>query len=148
MAKKAKQIEMTVSDREVKTFVADVLDHLAEIESARGTFMNFARRKREGMSSIYEMMAAKGVPQKVSRAEIKIIVLIQRIQKLVAELETDQRKMLEKLAKAQGDRRQLSLWANLPTATKPKKPKAGKAEAAPDNVVPLSSAQPESPTAA
>ena len=84
--------------------------------------------------TIYEGMAARGVPQKVSKTEIKIVRAMAKIKGWIEDLAAEDRKMVMKLAKAQNDKRQLMLFDELPTAAKPKKPKA---EKKPENVVQL-----------
>jgi hypothetical protein len=121
MAKAAKQVEGEISERVTKSFVKGVLDHYENIESARGKFMNSARKERDAMTALYEGMAARGVSQKASKTEIKIIRAIERIKGWVAELEAEDRKMVQKLAKAQGDKKQLSLLLEVPMP-KPEKP--------------------------
>lgn len=121
MAKAAKSGDGEVSERAVKTYVKGVLDHYENIESARGKFMNSARKERDAMTAIYEGMAARGVSQKAAKTEIKIIRTIERVKGWVAELEAEDRKMVQRLAKAQGDKRQLSLLLEVPMP-KPEKP--------------------------
>jgi hypothetical protein len=133
MAKPAKSVEAEVSDKDAKKFVAQILAHFDNIESARGTYMNRARRERDGMTAIYESMAARGVPQKSAKTNIKIIRLLQKAKALMAELEADEAKMAKKLAKAQGDKQQLLLWNDLPSQDKPKKEKRQPKEAAPES---------------
>jgi len=138
MAKQAKQASVEFTDRDVNKFVADILERYANIESARGSFMRQARSERDGMTSIYESMGARGLAQKVAKTEIAIIRLIERIKKLTADLDIDQRKMLERVARAQGDRKQLSLLLEVPKPVREKAEKKPKAEKAPKlNVVPM-----------
>ena len=149
MAKSAKQqASVEFTDRDVRKAVSDVMDRYARIESARGSFMLAARREREGMQAVFESLAAKGVPQRVSKVEIQIIRLIERIKKLIADLEAEDRKMVEKLARAQDDRRQLSLFSDVPKPPKPpKEAKAKKAKPA-LNVVPIKEESADAPSAA
>ena len=128
MAKPAKQVDVQVSDKDAKKFVSDILAHFENIESARGAYMNRARRERDGMAVIYETMAAKGVPQKSAKTNIRIIRLLQKAKSLIAELEADEAKMAQRLAKAQGDRQQLALWNDLPKQAAPAKAKRTKKE--------------------
>lgn len=142
MAKQARQAAVEFTDRDVNKFVADILERYVNIESARGKFMLAARREREGMQATYEGMAARGLAQKIAKIEIEIIRLVERIKGKVADLDHEQRKMLEKLARAQGDKRQLSLLLEVPQPPKPPKaekpPKAPKPPKKPKlNVVPI-----------
>jgi hypothetical protein len=119
MAKAAKSpAESEVPDRVINKAVKDILDRYSNIESARGRYMNAARAERDAMATVYENLAARGVTQKAAKCEIKIIQLIEKIHGLVAELESEDRKMVEKMAKAQDDKKQLSLMLDVP---KPKK---------------------------
>ena len=133
MAKPAKSVEVEITERTANQLVKGILERFDNIESARGKFMNAARREREGMTAIYEQMAARGISQKVAKTEIKIVRLLERIKSLMAELAADERKMVQRIAKVRGDKQQLSLFADLPKPPKPKK--AEKATA--DNVVPI-----------
>jgi len=129
MAKAAKAQEIEINEKMATKFVADIQERFERIESARGTYMNAARREREAMNTIYEGMAARGVPQKVAKIEIKIIQAMERIKGWMQDLEAEDRKMVQKLAKALGDKKQLMLFGELPPAPKPEKP-ARKAKAA------------------
>jgi len=117
MAKAAKQRD-EVSERDVTRFVSGILARYENIESARGKFMLTARREREAMTAIYETMAQKGVSQKASKTEIKIVRALERIKTWMADLELEDRKMVQRLAKMQADKKQLSLFAELPKPTK------------------------------
>jgi hypothetical protein len=121
MAKQAKQVDVELSERVAKSFVKGILDHYENIESARGKFMNSARKERDGMTVLYEGMAARGVSQKATKTEVKIIRAIERIKGWVADLEAEDRKAVQKLAKAQGDKKQLALLLDVPMP-KPEKP--------------------------
>ena len=121
MAKAAKTVDVEISDRMASKFVKDILEHYENIESARGTFMNRARRERDAMTVIYEGMAARGVSQKASKVNIKIVRALEKIKGWMADLEAEDRKMTMKLAKAQGDKKQLMLFAELPAIKEPTK---------------------------
>ena len=131
MAKAAKTVEIEITDRVANKFVRDIIERYENIESARGTFMNKARREREAMTSIYEGMAAKGVSQKSAKTNIKIVRALEQIKGWMADLEAEDRKMAQKLAKAQGDKRQLMLFGELPAMPKPTKAEKAEAEAKP-----------------
>lgn len=134
MAKQAKAPSAEISDKDARKFLADIFEHLANIESARGTYMNRARREREGMVSLYEGLTAHGVSQKVSKLTVKIAMSLEKIKGWQAEIEDEEKKIAIKMAKAIGDKRQLMLWSDLQPQPKPRKPKAPKSS----NVVPLS----------
>jgi len=122
MAKPAKSqsTETEVSDRVINKAVKDILDRYSNIETARGRYMNAARAERDAMATVYENLAARGVTQKAAKTEIKIIQLIGKVTGLLAELEEEDRKMVERLAKAQDDKKQLELLFDTP-APKPKR---------------------------
>jgi len=129
MAKAAKDREVEVTDRVASKFLKDILQRFDNIESARGRYMNAARRERDAMVVIYEKMAAAGVSQKAAKANVKIVRALQRIQGWMADLEADDRNMARKLARAQNDKKQLLLFGDLPKAKKPERePEAPKLE--------------------
>ena len=123
MAKAAKSqpAEVEIPDRVITKAVKDILDRFANIETARGRYMNAARAERDAMATVYENLAARGIPQKAAKTEIKIVRALEQIKGWVADLENEDRKMVEKLAKAQGDKRQLLLFGELPPIPKPTK---------------------------
>jgi len=141
MAKQAREsvAAIDVTEKRAKKFRADIFERLGNIESARGSYMNKARREREAMTAIYEGITAFGISQKAAKTEIKIIQLMERIRGLVAELEADQRKQVEKLAKALDDKKQLSLMLDVP---KPKPEKVERVKAEPPPKSDLESTQP------
>jgi hypothetical protein len=120
MAKAAKHREIEISERDAARLKSKILDCYEAIESARGKFMNLARRERERMTTTYESMAALGVSQKAAKTNIKIIRAMAKIKGWIADLEAEESKMAQKLARAQGDKQQLMLWGDLPKAKKAK----------------------------
>ena len=122
MAKAAKSVEVEITERMANKFVKDILERYDTIDDARDKMKRVTERERDGMNTIYEGMAARGVSQKAAKTEIKIVRALEQIKGWVADLEIEDRKMVERLAKAQGDKRQLLLFAELPAM--PKKPKA------------------------
>ena len=134
MAKSAKATpDIEITERMEAKFVKDVLEQHELIESARGSYMNKARRHRETIVTVLEGLAARGVPQSVSKLHIKVIQTQEKLKGLLAELDSEERKMAMKLAKCRG-KEQLALFADLPPAEKPevveataaaKEPKAG-----------------------
>jgi hypothetical protein len=121
MAKPAKQVEVEVASKAAKKFVGEIMGCFERIDSERGKFMRAAKSERDRMTAIYEGMAALGVPQKSAKTHIKIARSLQKIQGWISELEVDEAKMGRKLAEAQGDRQQLSLWDSLPSDKPAKK---------------------------
>jgi hypothetical protein len=144
VAKAAKTVEVEITEKMVKKFVGDIMERFERIESARGTYMNAARREREAMVTLYEGMAARGVSQKSAKTEIKIVRALEKIKSWVADLEAEDRKMVQRLAKAQGDKKQLLLFGELPVATKGKAEEESESESEdkPDNVVRLGETAP------
>ena len=132
MAKQAKSPDIEISGKVARSFVKGIFEHLDNIESAKGSYMNAARQERDQMVAIYEAMASNGVSQKISKLTIKIAVASEKIKGWQAELDEEERKIAVMLAKAVGDKRQLSFWDEEPK--KQRKPKAAK----PSNVVPIS----------
>jgi hypothetical protein len=128
MAKPAQSVapDVEITERRAKKFLADIMERHENIESARGTYMNKARREREAMTTIYEGLAALGVSQKASKLNVKIAMSLEKIKGWLSDLEAEDRKMAQRLAKAQGDKKQLMLFAELPPL--PKETKAEKAE--------------------
>ena len=123
MAKAAKTIEPEITEKAATKFVADIFERREVVEEARNKARAIAHRERDAMNTLYEGMAARfGIPQKSSRLHIKIAVALQKIEGWVAELELNERKAADRLAKAAGDKRQLSLMLEVP------KPKPEKAE--------------------
>jgi hypothetical protein len=118
MAKAAKEAGREPSERDGNKAIEGVLVHFGNIETARGKFMNAARREREGMATIYENLAAKGVPQDVAKLEVQIARMLLKLKGKVAELDSAKRKQLQKLARGY-DKTQMSLFADLPPAKEP-----------------------------
>ena len=118
MAKQAKQKEVNLTKRTATKFLRDILSKYETIEEARGRFMNIARREREGMSSVYEAMAARGISQKSAKTNIKIHRAMERIRGWLADLELEDRRMAQRLAKMQADKQQLSFFSDLKPPTK------------------------------
>jgi len=122
MAKAANTREIEISERAERTFVKDILQRFENIESARGSFMNKARREREAMAEIYEGLAARGFSQKIAKLHIETIRLEEKLKGKYAEMDSEERKIALKLAKARGDKKQLLMFGELPPAAKPPKP--------------------------
>jgi len=132
MAKSAKTVEVEITKRDAEAFVSGILTHFESIASARGTYMQAARSEREGMAAIYEGMAAKGIPQKVAKLEIRIVQTIEKLKGLYSELEAEDQKLIDKLARAQGDAEQMSLFGIDALPKKPKKAKVTKLSVVPN----------------
>jgi hypothetical protein len=121
MAKSAKSVEVEITERMANKFVKDILERYDTIDDARDKLKRVTERERDGMNTVYEGMAARGVSQKAAKTEIKIVRALEQIKGWVSDLEIEDRKMVERLAKAQGDKRQLLLFAELPAMPKPTK---------------------------
>jgi len=128
MAKQAKAPAIEISDKDARKFLADIFEHLENIESAKGSYMNAARNEREGMTALHESLAAKGFSQKISKLIVKIAVADSKIRGWQSELEDEEKKIAIKLAKAVGGR-QLSFWDT--STTKPTKARKSKKTPAP-----------------
>jgi hypothetical protein len=126
MAKPAKYVEPEITGKIASKFLSEIMGHYAGIEQARGVFMNRAQREREGMVAIYEGLAARGISQKAAKTNVKIFRALEKIKAWIADLEADDRKMAQQLAKMQGDKRQLQFWDELPTQKKAKRAKTKK----------------------
>jgi hypothetical protein len=133
MAKSAKTVEVEITKRDAEAFVSGILAHFENIDSAKGTYMQAARSEREGMQAIYEGMAAKGIPQKVAKIEIQIVRTLERLKGLYSDLEAEDQKLLDKLARAQADAEQMSLFG---IDALPKKKREPKVKAPKLSVVP------------
>lgn len=125
MAKSAKAVEVEINDKVATKFVSDIFERLDVVDEARNAHRVIVHREREAMNGIYESLAARGVPQKSSRIHIKIALALKKIEGWIADLELNERKLAEKLARAAGDKRQLSLMLDVP---KPKPEPKAKAE--------------------
>jgi len=126
MAKAAKQQDVEVTSKLVNGIIKDVLEGFEKIESSRGKHMNNARTQRELIAAVYERAAAHGIPQKVMKIQIKIEQLQAKLTGLITELEAENRKMLQKVVKAHGDKAQMALFNDLPPLPKETKAKKEK----------------------
>lgn len=121
-AKVAKNAGVEVSPRVVNRIIGDILSHYADLESERGKFMNRARRIREGIQSVIDGATARGIAPKITKLVIRIEQTQQKLQSLMAELDSEERKDLRKIVVAHGNKAQLSLFNDLPPAPKPEQP--------------------------
>ena len=119
MAKSAKARVAEVTPKVLKNIRA-IHECYEEIDSARGKFLNASRSKRERMTSLYEAMAMEGIPQKSAKLIVKIDRALRRIEGWQADLEAEDRKIAQKIAKARGDKKQLAFWTDMPKAKKDK----------------------------
>lgn len=119
MAKPAKSADGEISEARANKFRADVLERFERIESAKGTYMNRARQEREAIQTMVEGLAAFGISNKAAKLNILIARTHERLIGLIADLEVEQRKQVQKLAKAQGDKRQMALFTDLPKQERP-----------------------------
>ena len=117
MAKAAKHREPELGERAIRA-LRTVHVCYENIESARGRYMNAARKEREHMQEQYEALAAYGVSQKSAKINVKIDRALARIKGWITDLEIEDRKMAQRIAKAQENKAQLSFWADLPKPTK------------------------------
>lgn len=131
MAKAAKTVDPEITEKVATKFVGNIFERLDVVDEARNKLRVVVHRERDAMNALYEGLAALGVPQKSSRMHIKIALLLRKAEGLIADLETHERKMAEKLARAAGDKRQLSLMLVVPKPEKTKaEPKAKRAKRA------------------
>ena len=116
MAKAAKSKDVEISERVVNRIIRDILEKYSELETARGSFMNRARRIREGIQGVIDEAAARGIPPKLTKLTIKIEQAQAKLQAMMAELDAEERKLLRKIVVAHGDKAQLQLFNDLPPA--------------------------------
>jgi hypothetical protein len=116
MAKAAKTGNIEVTPRLVNGVIRDVLDKFDVIESARGTYMNAARRQRDAIGTIYERAAQQGIPQKVMKLTIRIEQTQSKLAGLITDLEEENRAMLEKVVRAHAVPTQMALFPDMPAA--------------------------------
>jgi hypothetical protein len=135
MAKQARSVESTLTDRQAQTFLKSVLDRYENIEAARARFKAAADRERGHMTALYEGMAAKGISQKASKTNVKIVRAMEKIKGWLAELAAEDRRMAQRLAKGQQDKHQLMLFGELPKQPKPARETEPKKTRRKDNVV-------------
>ena len=98
-----------------------------EIESARGTYMNRARRLRERISAQVQTLVDRGANPKVVRLQVKIEQKLADVTKLMADLEAEERREAERFARARALPAQLALFAPTPA---PRRTRAAAAPAA------------------
>src|SRR5262245_22198616 len=118
MAKPAKQQDADISEKLVVKLDKDILALFESIESHKGRYMNAAKREREKMQAVYEGLAARGIPQKAAKTHIQIVRLLLKAQGLMTDLDAENRKLVERMAKASKDKKQLSLFGDLPKQAK------------------------------
>lgn len=121
MAKSAKATDVEITPRIVNKIIGDILEKYADLESTRGAFMNKARRIRDGIQTVIEGAAARGIPPKITKLTIKIEQTQAKLQSLMAELDGEERKLLKRIVVAHGNKKQLALFADLPEAVRPPK---------------------------
>jgi hypothetical protein len=135
MAKQARSVETTLTDRQAQTFLKAVLDRYANVEVARARFKAAADRERGAMTALYEGMAARGISQKASKTNVKIARAMEKIRGWLADLAAEDRRMAQRLAKGQQDKQQLMLFGELPKQPKPAREAELKKTRRKDNVV-------------
>lgn len=118
MAKQAKEgAEIVISKSLIDKFDSGIDEALANIESARGKFMNAARRQREQMTALHEDLATRGVPQKLSKLRVQARTLEAKLKGKLAELDAEELRLLKKIAKTAGNKMQLSMFDDLPNGS-------------------------------
>ncbi len=141
MAKKANEAQADFTPAQVNATLKKVFGHLDELESARGAFMNKARRFREQIAAAIEGATQHGIPTKLMRLQVKIEQTERKLKGYIDELEIEERKLLKRIVKAHGVPSQLSLFGPEAKESKPKKAKRA------ENVVDLKAAEPISAAA-
>jgi hypothetical protein len=122
MAKAAKEIAAAeLNERRAKKFTADILEHDQNIAAAKSKYDNARRKEQEAQVALYEGLTPFGISQKASKIYIKVKRAELKISGWLADLDAEQRKQHQKLAKAQGDKRQLSFLSELEPIAKPTK---------------------------
>jgi hypothetical protein len=119
MARSAKTTDIEITERVANKLIGDILSKYADLETARGQFMNQARRIREGIQSVIDGAAARGIAPKITKLTIKIEQTQAKLQGLMAELDAEERKQLKKILVAHGNKAQLRLFDDLPEAVRP-----------------------------
>lgn len=114
MAKQAKETDVEVTPRIVNSIIKRVTECHSDLETARGQYMNKARRIRDTMATVYESGAAEGIPQKVMKLQVRIEQTLEKLKGLYTEMEAEQQIMARKVMKARGDKVQLALFADMP----------------------------------
>jgi hypothetical protein len=128
MAKAAKQVDAEFTPKLINGIIKDINEADEQIDSARGKYMNAARRQRELKQAVYERAASQGIPQKVMKLQVEAERLLEKYLGKVAELEVENRKMALKIAKVRGNKAQMALFNDLPPMPKEPKTKATKAK--------------------
>ena len=123
MAKPAKAAQVVeVTPKIVNGLIKLILESHSDLESARGSFMNKARRIRETIQATIDSGAARGIPPKMTKLMIKIEQLQAKLKTNLAELDSEERKLMKRIVIAHGSKEQLALFSDLPEAAKPEKP--------------------------
>lgn len=101
-----------------------------DILSARGTYMNRARRIKENIATAIDAASAKGgMSVKVIKLQVQVHQKIEALKELLAKLDAEERKEAAAYAKAVGMPVQLQMFKELPAA-KAAEPKPEKTIAA------------------
>lgn len=127
MAKAANAPEFNPSA--AKKVHKQVLQLHDDILSARGTYMNRARRIKENIASAIEAGAGNGLNPKIIKLQIQVHQKIESLKETLAKLDAEERKEAAAYAKAIGMPVQLQMFKELPAA-KAAEPKPEKATAA------------------
>lgn len=115
MAKQAKEGAEIVFSKALIDKADNTIDEaLDKMESARGRYMNLCKREREQITAVHEDLAARGIAQRLSKIRLERRVWERKHQTKMAALDTEELKLLKKIAKTMGDKVQLSLFEGLP----------------------------------
>jgi uncharacterized protein (UPF0335 family) len=91
------------NEQQVKGIVGRIEQHLADLLSERGAYMNRCRGIREGITAAYDDAKAHGIPKKELKALIRTRELERKIEQTRDDLENDERETFEQLQEALGD---------------------------------------------
>lgn len=112
MAKPAKQTN-DFESAVVQRLLSKLDGYDGDLASEKGSYMNRCRTIRDAIAGVYDEAKAQGVPKR----ELKILKKIRdhdkAQQKLITELEPEDRETLAMLARATGEPRQLSLFPEM-----------------------------------
>jgi hypothetical protein len=117
---KAKDPAADITGRVVNPLIKKILDEYGNLESARGSYMNKARRIRESIGRVLEEGVARGIPARVLKLQIKVEQTQAKLRAEVEALEKAEQYLLQAVVKAHDVAEQLALFKSLPRGEKPK----------------------------
>jgi hypothetical protein len=88
MTREAKENEPT--EQAIREAFTGILNCYDELASEQGSYMQRCRSIRETMASIYDQAKSKGITKKVLGAQVKRHLLLQKAQRVRANLEADE----------------------------------------------------------